>query len=77
MLPPKAGWQHWASHLPAGVKALSEEDLHLTLTLAQGREPVADLMRNWGNRARQAAGLEPDRRQPDTHVTLAGVASSW
>ncbi|MCP9928765.1 hypothetical protein [Cyanobium sp. CH-040] len=41
------------------------------LTLARGHEQAARLIGRWGPRARRAAGLAPERRDPLPHVTLA------
>ena len=41
------------------------------LTLAEGHDEAVRLIRDWGGRARAAAGLAPERRAPLPHVTLA------
>jgi 2'-5' RNA ligase len=41
------------------------------LTLAEGHSEAARLIRDWGGRARRAAGLAPEQRPPLPHVTLA------
>lgn len=41
------------------------------LTLGQGSTGVARLMRQWGARARAAAGLRREEREPLPHITVA------
>jgi len=41
------------------------------LGLSEGREPVAEVMRQWGAEALAAAGRPGERRPPLPHVTLA------
>ncbi|MEX1323606.1 MAG: 2'-5' RNA ligase family protein [Synechococcaceae cyanobacterium] len=41
------------------------------LTLAEGHDEAARLIRDWGGPARGAAGLGPERRAPLPHVTVA------
>jgi 2'-5' RNA ligase len=56
------GWRALGSARAASAYAL---------TLAEGHQEACRLMRDWGGRARAAAGLAPERRAPLPHVTLA------
>lgn len=69
-----AGLRHPPIEATAGAwRAMGPRDRPsaYALTLARGQAPAADLIADWGDRARIAAGLPPAARRPLPHITLA------
>lgn len=42
-----------------------------SLTITRGRPMLCDALRGLGDEVREAAGLEPERREPRPHITVA------
>lgn len=75
-----AAWTHLLAHLPEAVHDVTLGPVQpfghprrpsaFSLTLDSGREAVCDIMRSLTNPLREAAGVEPERREPRPHVTV-------